>query len=273
MRWRSLFTQAFEFLALEEGFRAVTEEGARHTHLPFFAGYADSFGNLHGWADGDPFLVNYVGHPMQGAVSGMIWIQNDVRYRDAVIGKNRDYWKGRLRAAAFAFAYSEAEELGPLSEATVGATQAKFPQQGFVDHVITPSIGLAWIIAEDTMDKYVISAIERHVANPYIRLLARGTLNPSRSLANAIGGHVPWNRYTRPGVFEHSALLDSASSGMIASPVGAGVAEQGESFPKIAKFEFAPVRYRGAGFPRTRSVCWRRRRGSFAASPECAVCV
>jgi len=32
--------------------------------------------------DGDPLIVNYVGHPMQGAVSSRIWTHNDRAYRD-----------------------------------------------------------------------------------------------------------------------------------------------------------------------------------------------
>jgi hypothetical protein len=60
----------------------------------FFGGYAAAVGNLDGWGDGDPFLINYVGHPMQGAISGNIWIHNDPRYRRAEIGKNRHYWAG-----------------------------------------------------------------------------------------------------------------------------------------------------------------------------------
>ena len=154
IKWKGVFRQSLSFLLIEEGFRAVTEEGARHTHMPFFAGYANSVTNLHGWADGDPFLVNYVGHPMQGYISGMLWLQNDHGFRYTEFGNNGEYWKGRLRAAAFAFVYSEFSEIGPLSEATVGATQAFYPQQGFVDHVVTPTIGLAWILAEDAVDKY-----------------------------------------------------------------------------------------------------------------------
>src|SRR5215471_16883254 len=135
IQWGSLAGQSLGFLAIEEGFRYMREEGARHEHLPFWGGYVKSVTNLHGWADGDPFYVNYVGHPMQGSVSGFIWIQNDLRYRNVEIGRNRQYWKSRLRAAAFAFVYSEASEIGPISEASIGATQAYFPQQGFVDHV------------------------------------------------------------------------------------------------------------------------------------------
>jgi hypothetical protein len=202
--WKGLLRQSFTFLAVEEGFRIVTEPGARHTHKPFFKGYADSVANLHGWADGDPFLVNYVGHPMQGAVSGFIWIQNDRRYRMVEFGRNQDYWKSRLRAAAFAFVYSEEEEIGPISEASIGATQSFFPQQGFADHVVTPVIGLGWMVTEDAIDTYVIKRLESRTNNPYLKLVLRGTLNPSRSFANVLAGRMPWIRETRPGVFVHA---------------------------------------------------------------------
>ena len=69
--WGGLARDSFLFLAVENAFRCATEQGTRDglSH-PFFQGYLNSVGNLHGWGDGDPFYVNYVGHPMQGAVSG-----------------------------------------------------------------------------------------------------------------------------------------------------------------------------------------------------------
>ena len=60
----------------------------------------------------------YVGHPMQGAVSGYLWTLNDPRYRNVVFGRNPEYWKSRLRAGAFAWAYSEQSEIGVISEAS-----------------------------------------------------------------------------------------------------------------------------------------------------------
>src|SRR5690242_15757807 len=65
-----------QFLGIEHSFRWVTEEGTRHPHRSFFDGYVDSLNSLHGWADGDPFYVSYVGHPMQGAVAGFLFVQN-----------------------------------------------------------------------------------------------------------------------------------------------------------------------------------------------------
>jgi hypothetical protein len=58
------------------------------------------------------------------------------------------------------------------------------------------------MIAEDSMDRYVIERIEARARSPYVRLLVRSGLNPTRSMANLIAGRVPWHRDTRPGVWE-----------------------------------------------------------------------
>ncbi|HEY5174596.1 MAG TPA: hypothetical protein VII95_03410 [Terriglobales bacterium] len=201
--WLHLAKGSLAFLTVEQSFRYATEWGTRDAfHTPFWPGYLNSVGNLHGWADGDPFLVNYVGHPMQGAVASFIWQQNDRAYRDVVFGENSRYWKAKLRSAAFSYLYSVQFEIGPLSEASIGHIQGQFPQQGFVDHVITPSLGLGWTLAEDSLDRYVITVLEEHNRNPYIRLLVRSGLNPSRSMANVMNGQLPWHRDNRPGVFK-----------------------------------------------------------------------
>jgi len=197
--WVRIGRQALGFLVLEHGFRYLTEEGTRHPHIPFFRGFVNSLNNLHGWADGDPFLVSYVGHPMQGAVAGYIFAQNDREFLSVEFGKNKPYWKSRLRAAAFSWAYSEQFEIGPMSEASIGNTQAFFPQQGFADQVATPVIGLAWMIAEDSLDRFVVKRLEARTANPFVCLLVRGGLNPSRSLANVMAGQPPWHRTDRSG--------------------------------------------------------------------------
>jgi hypothetical protein len=202
VNWSNLLVQSVTFLGIEHGFRWATEDGTRHSHRPFFGGYVDSLNNLHGWADGDPFYVNYVGHPMQGSVSGFLFVRNDRKYQTVEFGKNRAYWKSRLRATAFAWAYSEQFEIGPFSEASIGHTQSFFPQSGFVDQVATPTIGLGWMIAEDSIDRYIIKRIESHVRNPFAKILIRGGLNPSRSMANIVSGEVPWHRDTRLDIWE-----------------------------------------------------------------------
>ncbi len=237
--WGNLFKQSLGFLVLEHGFRLMTDPTVRTSHEPFFDGYLKSVSNLHGWADGDPFIVNYVGHPIQGAVAGFIWIQNDRKYRGAEIGRDRRYWKGRLRAAAFAWAYSEQFEIGPISEASIGATQAKYPQQGFVDHVITPTVGLGWIIAEDSVDRYVTLPLERRIGNPYVKMLLRSALNPGRSLANVLGGNVPWHRYTREGLFKGGAKERGTLQSSTSHP--RKVEDDRASLPQVAPFEFTTM--------------------------------
>ena len=201
--WSHLAQGTLTFLTVQNAFRCATEQGTRDGFsMPFWQGYLNAVGNLHGWADGDPFLVNYVGHPMQGAVSGFIWQHNDRAYRDVEFGANTRYWKAKLRGAAFAYLYSVQFEIGPFSEASIGHIQALYPQQGFVDHAVTPSMGLAWTIAEDSLDRYVIRFVEARTANPYVRLLVRSWLNPSRSMANVMNAELPWHRDDRPGVFK-----------------------------------------------------------------------
>jgi hypothetical protein len=121
----------------------------------------NSVGNLHGWSDGDPFYVNYVGHPMQGAVSGYVWTQNDRGYRDIQFGRNRRYWKGKPRGAAYSYVYSVLFEIGPISEASIDNILAYYLEQGFVDHVVTPVIGLGWSIVEDALDQYFTGTSNR----------------------------------------------------------------------------------------------------------------
>ncbi len=204
VEWIPLLRQSAFFLGVQHGFRIATEEGTREgLKGPFFRDWYRSLSSLHGWGDGDPFLVNYVGHPMQGSVSGFIWRQNDPRYRSIEFGNNADYWRSVLRSTAFSFAYSSQFEIGPVSEATIGAVQSRFPQQGFVDHVATPTIGALWMIGEDVLDRYVIRKVEGRTENVFIRMMARGWLNPSRSFANMMRLKVPWWRDSRPGIWKY----------------------------------------------------------------------
>jgi len=236
IQWQHLFNQSLRLLLIEHGFRYATEEDTRHPHRPFFKGYIDSVGAVHGWADGDPFYVNYVGHPMQGAVSGYLWTLNDSRYLGVEFGKNPEYWKSRLRAGAFAWAYSEQMEIGPISEASIGNIQASWPQEGVVDHVVTPAIGLGWMIAEDALDRYLVRFVERKTRNRTVRALVRGGANPSRSFANVISGRWPWFRQRDHG--GDAAVLQRRPRHELYSV---------ERAPGVAPFEFAANAYAFAG--------------------------
>lgn len=233
IQWGSLINNSLRFIAIEHAFRYATEPATRNPGRPFFQGYVDSVGALHGWSDGDPFYVNYVGHPMQGAVAGYLWTLSDPRYRRAEFGRNPEYWKSRMRAGAFAWAYSTQMEIGPISEASIGNIQALYPQQGLADHVVTPAIGLGWMIAEDVLDRYLVRFVERKTQNRYVRALVRGGANPSRSFAYAIGGQWPWAR-----------ARDHGGEMIAAAPTKPQRKVQGlERPPGVAPFEFAANAY------------------------------
>ena len=198
VQWGPLLRQSGLFLGIQHGFRLATEPGTRAgMRGPFFRGWYEAVTSLHGWSDGDPFLVNYIGHPMQGAVTSYLWIQNDPSYRTAQFGRSPRYWKSRLRAAGYAWAYSTQFELGPVSEASLGKVQNFHPQQGFVDHIVTPSAGMLWTVGEDAIDRQIIQRLETRFENMWARAFLRAGLNPSRSFANALRFKVPWHRDDR----------------------------------------------------------------------------
>jgi len=212
-QWRPAFTQSFRFLMAQHAFRFMTEPGTREElRGPFFRDYLRSVSDLDHWNDGDPFLVNYIGHPMMGAVTGYIQRQNDPLYRAENFGKNASYWRGIARSFAFTAVYSTQFEIGPLSESSLGNSGKIRGTQGFVDLVVTPTIGTGWMIGEDALDRYLIRRVERATSNPWIKLAVRTGLNPSRSFANLMRGKVPWHRDDREGVSR------TATAGQPASP-------------------------------------------------------
>jgi hypothetical protein len=243
VQWAPLLRDSIMFLGVQHGFRFATERGTREGMKgPFFHGWYTSLSALHGWSDGDPFYVNYIGHPMQGAVSAYLFQANDPKYRAIEFGNNRDYWKSRLRATAFSFAYSTQFEIGLLSEASLGKIQSSYPQHGFVDHVATPTIGALWMIGEDVLDRYVIRAIEGKTENPWIRMMARGWLNPSRSFANMMRLKAPWVRDSRPGVWKYRAseerLRQERERAGRAAERALGRTETRAPWEGVAPFEF-----------------------------------
>lgn len=202
-QWGAAFKQSLLFLGIQHGFRLATEEGSRaDLKGPFFRDYWKSLTSLKGWTDGDPFLVNYIGHPMMGSVSGYIQIQNDPKGIDEKLSLKKSYWISRLKAMGWSAAYSTQFELGLVSEATLGNIgirpygKAKNPM-AFVDLVVTPVVGTGWLVGEDALDQYFISRIERRLPNRTTLVLVRSFLNPTRSFANLMRGKWPWHRDDR----------------------------------------------------------------------------
>ena len=256
--WGGLFRSSFLFLGAQHTFRIASEPGTREgLRQPFFSGYAASLSSLRGWSDGDPFLVNYVGHPMQGAVSGYIWVNHDRDFRTVEFGDGPAYWKSRLRATAFSAIYGAQFEVGPFSEASIGQVQKYYPQHGFVDHVVTPVVGTMWMIGEDALDRYVIKPLERRIDNRFFLMMLRGGLNPARSFANLMSLRVPWARDIRPGIFtgKLKSYLDADARGLIRRPMPSFRTDRSGEFG-IASVEVAmhyrPVFY---GYAGTRVRC------------------
>ena len=207
-QWGAAFNQLSFFLGMQHAFRFTFESSTR-TELkgPFFRDYFASVRRLRGWRDGDSFFVNYVGHPMQGAIAGFIYTNNDPAARRLEVRLNKEYWKSRLKAAAWSAAYSLQFELGLLGEAALGNVGLKPAKgsnhpMGYVDLVVTPVLGAAWLVGEDLLDQYVIRRIEDKTNNRVIRILARCFLNPSRTVANFLRRQEVWyrdDRYLRGG--------------------------------------------------------------------------
>lgn len=201
--WNGAFKQSFLFLGVQHAFRLATEEGTRaELKGPFFKDYFKALRGLRGWGDGDPFIVNYIGHPMMGAVSGYIQIQNDPKGIEEEIGLKKSYWKSRMKAMGWSFFYSTQFELGLVSEASLGnigirpTKKAQHPM-AYVDLVVTPVVGTGWLVSEDALDKYIIRRYEDRMPNRATRILFRSFLNPTRSFANIMRGKWPWFRDNR----------------------------------------------------------------------------
>lgn len=210
--WGHALLQSLEFNVIEQGFLLAGDKWSRYhvSHGKWFKDWMKSVKGVQQWDDGDPFLDNYIGHQLQGAVTGFIQVQNDPRGRHLEFSNSRPYWKSRMKAMAWNAAYSTQFELGPLSESSIqnlGSYQYRncptcklTNGTGYVDLVITPTVGTGWLIGEDLLDKYVVHRIERAKGrNAWTNLLRMG-LNPARLTANVLAGKAPWYRANRDDV-------------------------------------------------------------------------
>jgi hypothetical protein len=226
IHWGPILKQSFGFLVLEHTFRLANDRYARHLlwHKPFWGDYADSLQHfdMGRWEDGDAFLVNYIGHPLQGAVSGNIFIQNDPHGRSERFGKSGAYWKSRFRAMLYAAAYSAYFEAGPLlSEAALGneggytyvpkcglapctipgrKLQPPTNNTGWVDFVVTPTVGMGWIVLEDAIEAKIVDPLAGDSTALKWKIL-RGSLAPSHTMSNFLQGKLPWYR---PWLYENA---------------------------------------------------------------------
>lgn len=204
VNWRGVLLQSGFFLGIEHSFRFATEPDTRQQlRGRFFPEYWKSLRGSGGhWGDTDPFLVNYVGHPLQGSVTGFIWTQNHPTERRLEFSNTPAYWRSRLKAMGWSAIYSTQFELGPISEASLGNLGSPMVPRtaGIVDLVVTPLGGFGFQVAEDILDRYAVRWIEKRLPSRPVIIIARGFLNPARTFANCMRLRVPWHRDSRPGV-------------------------------------------------------------------------
>ena len=207
--WGPAIAQSANFLAIQQGVMFASDEWTRYqfTRGKWFKTYMKAVrGNDH-WNDGDPLMDNYLGHPIQGALTGFIQIQNDPAGRHLQFENTRAYWKSRLKALAWNAAYSTQFEIGPFGEASIqklGSYQYRncptcpvTDGAGLIDFVITPTVGSGWLIGEDLLDKYVPAKLERRFGRNGWTNLLRCLLNPARTGANILNHKSPWYRASR----------------------------------------------------------------------------
>jgi len=219
--WRRALTESFTFLLIEQAYVVhtdfnwmVSENGVPFNH--FWRDYKQSLSEWthSGWNDGDPNWFGYVGHPVQGALTGFIQIQNDPRGEKLEFSRTKAYWWSRFKAALWNTAYSTQWNLGPLSEVTVEkyGTKDRGPWNyngtypcsrhcltgvGQIDIVMTPLGGAGWLVGEDILDKWIARRVEGATQNRFLIDAARCALNPIRGGANILHGKYPWYRASR----------------------------------------------------------------------------
>lgn len=185
--------QTLVFTAFQHLSRLRDSETRNELGGPFIEDWFKSVSHLgRDWDDGNRTFTNYIGHPIGGAVYAHIYRQNDARRIYLEVGEP-GYGGMVLRALAFSAAASLQFELGPLSEASIGNVGMRNPQKmAWVDLVITPVLGTAWMVGEDLVDQKVLARMDTQ--NVYLKNIVRSFLNPSRSGSNLVRGHLPWYR-------------------------------------------------------------------------------
>ena len=200
--WKPAIQQSLIMLAVQHSFRMVQKKTTDQLGGNFFKDYFDSVKALQGWRDGDNAFTNYFAHPLQGATTGRIYINNSDRAKKLDFSLSREYWRSRMKALIWSAAWSTQFELGPISEASIGNVGKTWKDghctMAYVDLVVTPVVGTAVLIGEDAIDKYVLKNwIERGSDNKVKIRILRTFLTPSLSASNLLRGKAPWKRDNR----------------------------------------------------------------------------
>jgi len=198
--WRSLLRDSLVLLTVQHAYRIGFEDGTRENlDGPFFEEWFASAGTLCCWDDGDRMTTNYLWHPLLGSAASFVFANNHDASQETPIGKTGRYWKAKGAQGIYSFVYSLNFELGPLSEASIGNVGLKPGEMPYCDFVVTPAIGLLISIGEDAARLHIIDRVKRN--HRYWGNTLAVLLNPTRSVANVMGGKRPWRgpAWSEPG--------------------------------------------------------------------------
>lgn len=226
MHWGQMVIESSLFNAFENAGNLYTGYWYRWetTHGHWWQRYINSAAGWRWdhWSDDNPFLDDYVGHPMMGAITNSIWIQNDPRGMTLEFANDWPYWRSRLRATAWSTFYSFEWKLGPFGEASIGHNGDHYftdkgvrtNETGWVELVTTPVGGLGWTVLEDYLDKRVVSSLEARNRNPVLLTMYQ-FLTPARGVANILRFRPLWYRDAR--VVKTSSAWSDPGAGLSAS--------------------------------------------------------
>jgi hypothetical protein len=229
--WGRALRESATFLAIEQAWVVhtdfpwvVSERGIPFNH--YWRDYKQSLERWWevGWSAGENPMYNYVGHPIQGAITEYIFYQNDPKSRYLEFSKSKEYWLSRIKGTIYNGIYSTQWSIGPISEMTVEKygsndrppwtatggfpcnpkTEQCYWGVGKVNLVMTPVGGLGWVLAEDWMDKNITRRVEQKTRNRFLIDATRCTFNPIRSAANILRGNRPWFRFRDTRVWNPS---------------------------------------------------------------------
>jgi hypothetical protein len=190
--WRSLFRDSVVLLLVQQTYRLTLEDSGTRESLkgPFFRDWFDSVSTLCCWDDGDRVTTNYLFHPLLGSTTSFVFANNHRASQETPIGNNSRYWKAKGAQGIYSFIYSLNYEIGPLSEASIGNVGLTPGEMTYCDFVVTPALGLLISIGEDAARLHIIDRVKRN--HLYWGNTLALLLNPTRSVANVMGGKLPW---------------------------------------------------------------------------------
>jgi hypothetical protein len=206
--WWPILWETFQETASQNVGNIALDDETRHDlrYNPYWSTYFQCVRQFRydQWRDDDDFMVDYIGHGMQGAITSFIYEQHAPSGRGEVYVNNRNYWMSRLRGMAWIAVYEVQWKLGPAGEASIGNSglnsyytprvQGRTTNEtGFQDLVDTPVVGFWWTVGEDAIDRFVMPRIWKRTHNKWI-LSAVGVITPCKSAANLVRYKPPYYR-------------------------------------------------------------------------------